>query len=69
MWGSSPTFFLGLPMIADPLLVPIRRLLLELGFELVDLRRGGTPARPVLRARVDLSPSEPGRHVSSLSKR
>ncbi|HJS47702.1 MAG TPA: hypothetical protein VJ773_06940 [Gemmatimonadales bacterium] len=52
-------------MIADPLLVPIRRLLLELGFELVDLRRGGTPARPVLRARVDLSPSEPGRHVSA----
>jgi ribosome maturation factor RimP len=52
-------------MIADPLLDPIRRLLSELGYELVDLRRGGTPARPVLRVRLDLPHSEPGRQVSA----
>ena len=52
-------------MIADPLLDPIRRLLTELGYELVDLRRGGTPARPVLRVRLDLPDSEPGRRVSA----
>lgn len=52
-------------MIADPLLDPIRRLLTELGYELVDLRRGGTPARPVLRVRLDLPDSQPGRSVSA----
>lgn len=52
-------------MIADPLLDPIRRLLSGLGYELVDLRRGGTPARPVLRVRLDLPHSEPGRRVAA----
>lgn len=65
MWGSSPHFFLGLPMIADPLLDPVRRLLAELGYELVDFRRGGTPAQPVLRVRLDLPDSQPGRYVSA----
>lgn len=52
-------------MIADPLLAPFRQLLSGLGYELVDLRRGGTPARPVLRVRLDLPHSEPGRYVSA----
>jgi ribosome maturation factor RimP len=42
-------------MTADPLLEPLQELLAGLGYELVDLRRGGTRQRPVLRVRIDLA--------------
>jgi ribosome maturation factor RimP len=36
----------------------------ELGFELVELERGGTRSRPVLRLRIDRPDSQPGHGVS-----
>jgi len=35
-----------------------------MGFELVELEKAGSKARPVLRLRIDLPDSEPGRGVS-----
>ena len=42
-------------MTTDPLLEPLQELLAGLGYELVELRRGGTAHRPVLRVRLDLA--------------
>jgi len=36
----------------------------ELGFELVDVRQGGSPQRPVLRVRVDLTDARPGHSIT-----
>jgi ribosome maturation factor RimP len=52
-------------MSADALLVPIRDHITGLGFELVDLRRTGTPQRPILQVRVDRPDSRPGQGVTA----
>jgi ribosome maturation factor RimP len=66
MWGSSPTFFFtSLPMSADALLAPIRDHIVQLGFELVDLRRTGTLQRPILQVRVDRPDSRPGQGITA----
>jgi ribosome maturation factor RimP len=52
-------------MTADPLLEPLRELLTGLGYELVDLRRGGTRQRPVLRVRLDLATDSGEQGVSA----
>jgi ribosome maturation factor RimP len=36
----------------------------EMGFEMVDLERGGTPKRPILRIRIDRADSTPGNGVT-----
>jgi len=36
----------------------------QMGYELVDLERAGSSARPILRLRIDRPDSEPGRGVS-----
>lgn len=36
----------------------------QLGFELVEMEEAGSPRRPILRLKVDLPDSEPGRGVS-----
>jgi hypothetical protein len=71
LWGEFPhIFFLAplksamSPMSADALLDPIRAHLAELGFELVDLRRTGTPNRPIFQVRVDRPESRPGHGVT-----
>jgi ribosome maturation factor RimP len=52
-------------MSADALLAPIRDHIAGLGFELVDLRRTGTPERPILQVRVDRPDSRPGQGVTA----
>jgi ribosome maturation factor RimP len=52
-------------MSADALLVPIRDHVVELGFELVDLRRTGTLQRPILQVRVDRPDSRPGQGITA----
>jgi ribosome maturation factor RimP len=52
-------------MSADALFDPIRAHLESLGFELVDLRRVGTPQRPILQVRVDRPDSRPGHGVTA----
>jgi ribosome maturation factor RimP len=64
--GESPhIFFPSPPMSVDALLVPIRDHIASLGFELVDLRRTGTLARPILQVRVDRPESQPGQGVTA----
>jgi len=48
----------------DPLLHEFRTRLAELGFELADLRVGGTPRRPLVRVRIDWPPATPTRRVT-----
>lgn len=52
-------------MSIDALLDPIREHVAGLGFELVDLRQVGTPARPILQLRIDRPDSGPGRGVTT----
>jgi ribosome maturation factor RimP len=54
-----------MPMSADALIAPIRDHLAGLGFELADLRRVGTLARPILQVRVDRPGSRPGQGVTA----
>lgn len=54
-----------MPMSLDALLEPIRDHVVQLGFELVDLRRVGTAERPILQLRVDRPDSSPGRGVTA----
>jgi ribosome maturation factor RimP len=65
MWGIPPHFFSFSAMSVDALLVPIRDHIAGLGFELVDLRRTGTLARPILQIRVDRPDSLPGKGVTT----
>ena len=70
MWGSQPhIFFFG----GSSLVVCVERRELErqmaarltgLGFELVDLRAGGTVRRPHLSVRIDWADAVPGRAVT-----
>jgi ribosome maturation factor RimP len=52
-------------MSFDDLIDPVRQLVAALGFELVDLRRSGSPERPLLQVRVDLPESGPGHGVTA----
>jgi ribosome maturation factor RimP len=66
MWGSSPTFFFGIMAISsDPLLEAVRRHVAELGFELIEFRRSGPPARPAIKLRIDRPGSTPGHGVTA----
>jgi ribosome maturation factor RimP len=60
MWGSFPTFFCSWSRcptprhdVSDSLEVIVQTALDPLGFELVELRRGGTKNRPVIDVRMD----------------
>ncbi len=48
----------------DVLIAEVRKRLADLGFELVDLRRGGTAHRVRLQVRVDRADAAPGRGVT-----
>jgi ribosome maturation factor RimP len=50
--------------MVDPLEREIEAHVAGLGFELVEMERAGSKARPILRLRVDRPDSEPGRGVS-----
>ena len=63
--GEFPHIFFGVFVPHDPLLEPIREQIASLGFELVDLRRSGPPARPLLQIRIDVPDAEPGRGVTT----
>jgi ribosome maturation factor RimP len=52
-------------MSLDDLIDPVRQQLAELGFELVDLRRGGSTQRPLLQVRIDRPDSSPGHGVTA----
>jgi len=47
-------------MSPDRLLDPVRRLVTDLGFELVEFRRSGPPQRPAIQVRIDRVDSRPG---------
>jgi ribosome maturation factor RimP len=64
MWGSPHIFFQP-RMSFDDLIDPVRQQLAELGFELVDLRRGGSTQRPLLQVRIDRPNSSPGHGVTA----
>lgn len=60
MWGSFPTFFHSWGCcptsrfdVSDSLEAIVRQELDTLGFELVELRKGGTKGRPVIDVRMD----------------
>jgi ribosome maturation factor RimP len=57
MWGRFPTFFCSgrLPRldVKDALEDVVASVLDEAGFDLVELRRGGTRNRPLIEARID----------------
>ncbi|HEV8125771.1 MAG TPA: ribosome maturation factor RimP [Gemmatimonadales bacterium] len=52
-------------MSLDDLIDPVRQLVAALGFELVDLRRSGSPQSPLLQVRVDRPASGPGHGVTA----
>ena len=64
MWGFPHIFFQP-RMSIDDLINPVRQQLAELGFELVDLRRGGSTQRPLLQVRIDRPDSSPGHGVTA----
>lgn len=51
-------------MAGDPLEGDLERQVEEMGFELVELERGGTRRRPLLRMRIDRPDSAPGQGVT-----
>jgi len=57
MWGMIPTFFcserLPRPDVKDALEAVVVSELDAVGFDLVDLRRGGTKTRPLIEVRID----------------
>jgi ribosome maturation factor RimP len=62
----GPRFFFSGHMTIDfaALTAEVRRRVDALGYELVDLRRGGSHKRPILRARIDRPDSTPGHGVT-----
>jgi ribosome maturation factor RimP len=66
MWGSQPHifFFGGFPVDRNELERQIAARLGELGFELVDLRAGGSARRPHYSVRIDWAEVIPGRKVT-----
>ncbi|MDB4915190.1 MAG: hypothetical protein JWM95_2834 [Gemmatimonadetes bacterium] len=57
MWGMLPTFFIGGRFPRDNMNEALERVVAEAldehGFDLVELRQGGTKSRPVLEVRID----------------
>jgi len=57
MWGKLPTFFysVGMPRhdVNETLEVVVAAELDAVGFDLVELRRGGTKGRPLVEVRID----------------
>src|SRR5437773_10099010 len=57
MWGMLPTFFysgrLPRPHVKDSLEDVVLSELDAVGFDLVELRRGGTRSRPLIEVRID----------------
>ena len=51
-------------MLSDSLVEAFRARLAELGFDLADLRIGGTPNRPLAQVRIDWPSADPPRHVT-----
>jgi len=51
-------------MLTDSLIEAFRSRLDELGFDLADLRLGGTPNRPLVQVRIDWPPGDPVRRVT-----
>jgi len=51
-------------MLTDSLVDAFRIRLEELGFDLADLRLGGTPQRPLVQVRIDWPASDPERRVT-----
>lgn len=51
-------------MLSESLVEAFRTRLDELGFDLADLRIGGTPNRPLVQVRIDWPPSDPPRRVT-----
>ncbi|HEX5632457.1 MAG TPA: ribosome maturation factor RimP [Gemmatimonadales bacterium] len=52
-------------MTLDPLLSLVRTEVERQGFELVDFRRTGTPAKPILKVRADRPDSRPGAGITT----
>lgn len=57
MWGVLPTFFYSCPLSRLDVNAALEDIIVEqldaLGYDLVELRRGGTKGRPVLDVRID----------------
>src|SRR5688500_502645 len=57
MWGRLPTFFYSWPLarpdVSQTLEAIVREEVERLGFELFELRTGGTRSRPVVDVRID----------------
>ena len=57
MWGRLPTFFYSLSLPRDNMSGTLEDVVLQelegIGFDLVELRQGGTRSRPVLEVRID----------------
>ena len=57
MWGRLPTFFYSLTLPRDNMSDELEHVVVEgldeVGYDLVELRRGGTKSRPVLEVRID----------------
>jgi ribosome maturation factor RimP len=57
MWGTLPTFFYSRrfprPAVTDALEAVVASELDGVGFDLVELRRGGTRSRPLIEVRID----------------
>src|SRR3954463_1149280 len=57
MWGMLPTFFYSLRLPRDNMNDALEHVvvqgLAEVGYDLVELRQGGTRTRPVLEVRID----------------
>jgi ribosome maturation factor RimP len=52
-------------MGTDALLEAVRRLVTDLGFELVEFRCSGPPARPSIQVRIDRPDSRPGHGITA----
>jgi len=52
-------------MGADLLLEAVRRIVADLGFELVEFRTSGPPQRPAIQVRIDRPDSRPGHGVTA----
>lgn len=52
-------------MGTDALLEAVRRLVTDLGFELIEFRKSGPPGRPSIQVRIDRPDSRPGHGVTA----
>jgi ribosome maturation factor RimP len=52
-------------MGADSLLEAVRRIVADLGFDLVEFRMSGPPQRPAIQVRIDRPDSRPGHGVTA----